>query len=85
MTWGELDLACRGYEIRLARSRELERFIAAVLINTNRGRGTAAINPEDILPLITDKKRVIDTMTKEEFEEIQRDIAKRYGREEINS
>ena len=85
MTWGELELACQGYEIRLARSRELDRFIAAVLINTNRGKGTSAVSPEDILPLVTDKKRVTEVMTKEEFEEIQKDVSKRYGREEINS
>ena len=82
LTWGELDLACKGYEIRLARSRELDRLIATILINVNRGKNSAVTYPEDILPLITDKKKDVKLMSKEQFEEIQKDVAKRYGKEE---
>mgnify|MGYP007068281576 CR=1 FL=1 len=85
LTWGEIDVICRGYEMRLARSRELPRYIATILINANRGKNTQPISPEDVLPLITDKRKSpVKLMTKEEFEEIKRDVEVRYGREETN-
>ena len=80
MTWGELDLWCKGYEIRLARSRELDRLIATLLINVNRGKNSAVTYPEDILPLITDKKKQVKLMSKEEFDVIKKEIEARYGR-----
>lgn len=69
MTWKEVETACNGYQVRLARSREMDRFIAAVLINANRKKGAAAVRPEDIMPLVTDKPaKVVPLMTKEEYE-----------------
>ena len=85
MTWGELDLWCKGYEIRLARSRELDRLIATILINVNRGKNSAVTYPEDILPLITDKKKTVNLMSKEEFEVIKKEVEARYGGEKANS
>ena len=85
MTWGELDLLCKGYEIRLARSRELDRLIATILINVNRGKNSAVTYPEDILPLITDKKKPVNLMSKEEFEVIKKEVEARYGGEKANS
>lgn len=46
--------------------------MAATLINVNRKRNTSAITPEQLLPLITDKKKRSRLMTKEEFEELKR-------------
>ena len=80
-----MDLACKGYEIRLARSRELDRLIATILINVNRGKNIAVTYPEDILPLITDKKKDVKLMSKEQFLEIKKEVESRYGREETNS
>lgn len=73
MTWAEVDAACRGYEMRLARSKELERFMAAVLINANRKKGTRPIKPEDIMPLVIDRRQTgpVELMSKEEFEKAQ--------------
>lgn len=69
MTWGEIELACKGYQIRLARSREMERFIATVLINANRAKGGRVVKPEDVMPLITDKPtKEVPLMTKEEYQ-----------------
>lgn len=46
----------------------MERFIAAVLLNANRKKGTAAIKPEDIMPLVTDKPtKDVPLMTREEY------------------
>ena len=76
MTWTEIDAACRGYELRLARSRELDRFIAAILMNVNRKKGTKAIAPEDIMPLLTDQKKPVELATKDEYEKIKEMFSK---------
>lgn len=78
-------MICKGYEIRLARSRELDRLIASILINVNRGKNSAVTYPEDILPLITDKKKPTNLMSKEEFEVIKKEVEARYGGEKANS
>lgn len=76
MTWTEIDAACRGYELRLARSRELDRFIAAILMNVNRKKGAKAIAPEDIMPLLTDRKKSIELATKDEYKRIKEMFSK---------
>jgi len=68
MTFREVEAACKGYEIRLARSRELDRFIASILINANRKKGAKVVKPDDIMPLITDGKRKVELMSKSEYE-----------------
>lgn len=70
MTFAEVEAACRGYEVRLARSRELDRFIASVLLNANRKKGVRAYRPEEIMPLITDRKKV-DLVTADEYEKLK--------------
>ena len=73
MTWAEVDAACYGYERRLARSMELDRFIGTVLRNAHRARGERPIRPEELMPLITDRpKKKAELMSKEEFEEMKR-------------
>ena len=73
MTWTEVETACEGYQRRLARTLELQRFTAAVLINANRSKGSKMVRPEDIMPLITDKRRTekSELMTAEEFEKMK--------------
>ena len=69
MTWGEVETACRGYEIRMARLRELDRFIASILYNANKKEGARGLSPEDIMPLITDRKaKKVELISIEEFE-----------------
>ena len=70
--------------MRLARSRELPRYIATILINANRGKNTPATYPEDIMPLITDVKKNVKLMSKEEFLEIKKEVEARYGGKETN-
>ena len=71
MTFGELEAACRGYEVRLARSRELDRFIASILINANLKKGRKQVRPEDIMPLVTDRRtRKAELMTAEQYKEV---------------
>ena len=68
MTFNEVELACKGYELRLARSRELDRLIASILINANRKQGTKVVRPEDIMKLPTDRQVTdVDLMTKDEY------------------
>lgn len=68
MTFEEVDLYCKGYEIRMARLKEVPRLIAAILINVNRRHGTPAMSVEKVFPLYTDRMRKVDLMSKEEFE-----------------
>jgi len=46
--------------------------MAATMINVNRKKNASPVKPEDIMPLITDRKKRSRLMTKEEFEEIIR-------------
>lgn len=70
MTFAEVDLACKGYEIRSARQKEVPRLIAAVLMNVNRKKGAAAIRVEDVFPLYTDKHKKVDLMKVDEYKEL---------------
>ena len=76
MTFREVEQACKGYEVRLARSRELERYIAAILINANLKKGRKQVRPEDIMSLVTDKRaKAVGSemlMSAEEFEDFKR-------------
>lgn len=76
MTFREVEQACKGYEVRLARSRELERYIAAILINANLKKGRKQVKPEDIIPLVTDRRaKAVGRemlMSAEEFESIKK-------------
>jgi hypothetical protein len=76
MTFAEVELYCKGYETRMARLKEVPRLIAAVLINVNRRKGQAAMKPEDILPLYTDRHRNVELMSKEEYEKAK-ELSKR--------
>ena len=77
MTWEEIDTACRGYEVREAKRKELDRFNASILINANRRRGSKAVRPQDIMSLITDAKaRRVELMTKEEYEKAKEMFSK---------
>ena len=71
MTFREVEQACRGYEVRLARTRELERFIASILINTNLKKGRKQVRPQDIMPLVTDRRaKAGEKMTSEQYNEV---------------
>lgn len=77
MTWTEVEAACRGYEIRLARHRELDRFIATILINANRKQGASAKTPEEIMPLITDRPaKKVELMSKADYEKVKEMFSK---------
>jgi hypothetical protein len=76
MTFSEIDLACRGYETRMARVKEVPRIIAAVLMNVNRRKNSSPIRLEDVIPLYTDKERKVELMTKEEFESFDNLVVK---------
>lgn len=69
MTFQEVEVACKGYQTRLARSLEMQRFTASVLINANRKKGSKAVRPEDIMSLVTDRKHgPVELISREEFE-----------------
>jgi hypothetical protein len=68
MTFAEVEIACKGYETRMARLKELPRLVAAILLNVNRKHGSAPIRVENVFPLYTDNRRKVELMTKEEFE-----------------
>ena len=69
MTWEEVNVACYGYEKRLARSLEMERFIGTVLRNAHRAKGERAISPQELMPLMTDRKpKKVELMSVEEYE-----------------
>jgi hypothetical protein len=72
MTFKEIELACKGYETRMARIKEVPRVIAAILMNVNREKGRPAIRLEDVFPLYTDTKGrgPRELMTKEEYLEM---------------
>lgn len=70
MTFAEVELACKGYETRMARVKEVPRLIAAYYYNAHR-KGGPAIDVEKIFPLYTDKKRKVELITKEEFEDFK--------------
>jgi hypothetical protein len=76
MTFSEIDLACQGYETRMARVKEVPRIIAAVLMNVNRRKNSSPIRLEDVIPLYTDKERKVELMTKEEFESFDNLVVK---------
>ena len=77
MTFREVEAACKGYEVRLARSREMERFIASVLINANRKKGARVVRPEDIMSLVTDRKaKKVTLMSKSEYEKVKEMFSK---------
>lgn len=71
MTFAEVELACRGYETRMARVKEVPRLIAAILLNVNRKKGARAVGVEEVFPLFTDRHRKVQLMTKEEFENLK--------------
>lgn len=71
MTFTEIDIVCKGYEIRTARANQVNRLVASILVNVNRKPGTSAVRPEDVFPLYTDRKGTADLMSAEEFEELK--------------
>lgn len=80
MTLREIEVACRGYEVRLARTLEMNRFIASILINANLKKGRKQVRPEDIMPLVTDRRQhtgvKAELMSAEEFEKIKEMFSK---------
>lgn len=62
MTWEEYSYRVYGYYVRQAREREPLRFIASILYNSNRGEKQPALTPEQLMPLITDKKRAVESI-----------------------
>lgn len=89
MTFAEIDLACQGYETRMARVKEVPRVIAGILANVYSSKGT--VNIESYIPLYTDKDKKM--MTEEEYKETLKEfghdlpteedkklIMQRYGR-----
>jgi hypothetical protein len=76
MTFEEVGFACSGYEMRQAREREVERLIATILLNVNRGEDNPAYMPEDVFPLYTDKFRETKIMSKEEYKDFNEQMDK---------
>jgi hypothetical protein len=71
MTFEEVSLACKGYEVRIAREKEIQRLHATWYLNVHSDQ---RYMPEDIYPLITDKERPL--MTKDEYFNIQELVKK---------
>lgn len=69
MTLTEIEIACKGYQVREARRKELVRFIAAILLNVY-SRGDKKVSPESIMPLVTDNINKAELMSKDEYEEM---------------
>jgi hypothetical protein len=68
MTFAEVEIICKGYETRMARIKEVPRFIAAILLNVNRG-SHAPYRLEDVFPLYTDRTERPKLITLEEYNE----------------
>jgi len=71
MTFAEVEIACKGYETRMAILKEVPRLVAAILLNVNRKKGSAPIRVENVFPLYTDGRKKVELMTKEEFENLK--------------
>ena len=76
MTFAEVELACKGYEIRMAKSREVDRLIAGILANVYRGKGSP-IPLEKVFPLYTDSLRKVEIIKTEDYG----DVLKSHGKE----
>lgn len=76
MTFGEIEVFCKGYEMRIARANELPRAIAGIMYKANGGKGDIT----DFFPLITDTRKPIKLMTKDEFNDFIDKLG--YGKEE---
>ena len=74
MTFTEVDVTCKGYEIRMAKMREVERLTATAIMNANRDtkKYPHGWSPQDIFPLYTDNKQkgADKYLTKEEYEDM---------------
>lgn len=71
MTFSEVDLACKGYETRMARVKEVPRVIAGILANVYKD-GKAPIHIEKYIPLYTDRLHRVEKIKAEEYTEILR-------------
>jgi hypothetical protein len=71
MSLEEINLACRGYETRMAHLKEIPRLQATLFFNANRRKGTPVMHPEKLFPLYTDRfiKRE-PLITKEELDDM---------------
>jgi hypothetical protein len=76
MTFGEVEVYCKGYEVRIARANELPRAIAGILFKAHGGKGDIT----DFFPLITDKRNRKPPMTAEEYNDFL--IRLGYGKKE---
>jgi hypothetical protein len=96
MTFPEVEIACKGYERREARRKEVDRIVAGILANVNRKQGSSPISFESIYPLVTDQERVVQRMSRDDYEktlelfgrmipteEEKERILKRYGKAKI--
>jgi len=57
---------CEGYLKRKTREWEHTRFIASFLYNANRGKNSAPLSPQELLPLTTDvvkSKKIVDLIS----------------------
>jgi hypothetical protein len=72
MTLEEVSLACRGYEVRIAREKELERYIATLILSFGGSKHT----PQEVWPLITDKENKTKLITKEENDKMNEFFSK---------
>jgi hypothetical protein len=68
MTLEEVSIACKGYERRKAKEKEVERLVATILLNVYRGEDNPPYLPEDVFPLVIDKERVNRLITKDEYQ-----------------
>lgn len=63
-------MACKGYEKREARRKEVDRITAGILANVHRKEGSAFVPFEKLYPLVTDGEVKKDLMNKEEYEKV---------------
>jgi hypothetical protein len=73
LTFAELSIKVKGYQINLERQWEQTRYIASLIINVNVKKANQ-VTPEKLIPLSFDniEQKVIKRMTAEELEQLKK-------------
>ena len=73
LTFAELSIKAKGYQINLERQWEQTRYIASLIINVNVKKANQ-VTPEKLIPLSFDniEQKVIKRMTAEELEQLKK-------------
>jgi hypothetical protein len=63
-------MLCNGYERRLARTKDIQRMHLGAYLNAHRGK-RGPVNIEQMVPLVTDKKRKVELLDADEYERLK--------------